>query len=190
MRFVLMILALSLLPGPAAAQNSDGAALCPASDEPVSARHPDLFDALKRAESEIAGLTAEDAIWRAWTTAPDEAAQTLLDDGMRRIRAADYTGAERQLDQLVTYCPRYAEGHNQRAFARFLQGRLDASLGDIETVLILEPKHFGALSGKIRILFQQGRIGLARATLAEALAIHPWLPERRALPLGPAGQEL
>ncbi|MEM0945036.1 MAG: hypothetical protein AAGI70_13940 [Pseudomonadota bacterium] len=162
---------------------------CPVA-EPVSTRAPDLFAALKAAPSERAGRVHEDAIWQLWVTAPDAASQALLDHAFGRLRVADYTGAETALTGLIERCPDYAEGYNQRAYAKFLQGRFDASLEDILLTLEREPQHFGALSGRARILFQQGRVEPARRALDAALAVNPWLRERHLLPLGPIGEEL
>lgn len=152
---------------------------------PVSARSPDLFDTLLAAPSEWESRFAEDDIWRAWVVAPDATAQDLLDEGMRRIRQSDFAGAEAKFDALIARCPDYSEGYNQRAYARFLAGKFDRSLEDIARTLEREPKHFAALSGRIRILFTQGRILLAREAMSQALAIHPWLRERRLLGLEP-----
>jgi tetratricopeptide (TPR) repeat protein len=54
-----------------------------------------------------------------------------------------------------------------------MQGRYDASLIDIEHVLELEPRHFGALAGKAMILRAQKRTGEAIKVLKETLTINP-----------------
>ena len=48
-------------------------------------------------------------------------------------------------------------------------------------MLALEPKHFGALAGKARILMRQGRVSLGQKALREAIDIHPWIAERTML---------
>lgn len=134
--------------------------------------------------------TEEDAIWREWVMAPDDWAQDLLDTAMRKIRQSDFTKAEELLDELIAYCPDYAEGWNQRAYARFLQKKFDAALDDIRETLAREPAHFAALSGRIRILFSQGRTKLAQIALGEALEINPWLREKRMLNLEPIYEKI
>ncbi|MBN9346959.1 MAG: tetratricopeptide repeat protein, partial [Devosia sp.] len=76
----------------------------------------------------------------------------------------------------------YAEGWNQRATVYFMLGDYDASLDDIAHVLAIEPRHYGALSGRVLIYLKQGRYDDARADMIAALAIHPYLRERRFFP--------
>ncbi|MEL6233175.1 MAG: hypothetical protein AAFR46_02085 [Pseudomonadota bacterium] len=141
-----------------------------------------LLAGLADAKSVAEGQRATGLVWQFWMTAPDATAQALLDAGMRAIRQSDFARAEAVLDDLVRYCPAFAEGWNQRAFARFLRGRYFESLADIERVLSREPAHFGALSGKLRILLLQGREPAARGVLREAARSYPWMVERGLLP--------
>ena len=141
-----------------------------------------LFDRLRATRSELEAMPVANALWRDFTRAPDAHAQDLLDKGMRRIRQGAADSAEPILDELVAYCPDYAEGWNQRAFARFLTGNYDAALEDLERTLEIEPRHFGALAGKGLTLLKQGRQVLGYRALSEGLAIHPWMSERRLLP--------
>ena len=147
-----------------------------------------LLETLAQSPNARDGRAAADAIWRYWTTAPDDRAQKMLDEGMQSIRYGEPLAAEVILADLIAYCPGYPEAWNQRAFARYLAGDLDGSLEDIATTLDLEPAHFGALAGKIMILVRQDKRGLARLTLIEALKVHPWLREGGLL--GVEGQEL
>ena len=161
-----------------------GAARAETCPEPAdrSDERSKLLGILKSAPDPFSGQQAANDVWAFWVQAPDGKAQELLNRGMALIRASQYPTAERVLDQLVHYCPAFAEGWNQRAFARFLNDRYDESLADIETVLRLEPAHFGALSGRAQILIRQGRTGLAQLAIQDALKVHPWISDRRALP--------
>jgi tetratricopeptide (TPR) repeat protein len=78
---------------------------------------------------------------------------------------------------------------NQRATIRYLLRDFEGSLADIDRVLALEPKHFGALSGQGLILMHQGKIEAGQLALRRAVAIDPFLSER-ALIMGPAGQDI
>ena len=50
-------------------------------------------------------------------------------------------------DELISVAPEFAEGWNKRAEAFFMLDRYGAAMADIEQVLILEPRHFGAWAG-------------------------------------------
>ncbi len=145
------------------------------------ARAP-LFDKLKDAGSENEAQQLTTRLWQVFTKAPDPHAQDLLDRGMRYIRYGEPDAAEPVLDQLVRYCPDYAEGWNQRAFARFLAGRYEEALSDIDKTLEIEPRHFGALAGRFLTFVKQDRPQLAEKALRDVLVVHPWAPERRMMP--------
>lgn len=170
---VLLILCLSCGPAMAA---------CPPASEGREARLGLLIGALRTSDGPGQAQEITDQIWALWFVAPDERAQSLLDDASRRMRMGDYVLAELILNDLTAYCPAYAEAWNQRAFARFLKGDMDGSLADIERVLQIEPSHFGALAGQVRVLLSMGRVRAARSVLDRALTVHPWLPERSLLP--------
>jgi tetratricopeptide (TPR) repeat protein len=149
-----------------------------------------LFDALKNAPSEIEAEKIEDEIWKSWLAeAPTADIREKVDTAMERRDSYDFQGAKTLLDQVVEEAPGYSEGWNQRAFILFLQGDYEASLEDIERTLALEPRHFGALSGKALIFMTLGRIKLGQEVLRKAIAIHPFLKERDML-IEPQGVDL
>ncbi len=140
-----------------------------------------LFEVLQSTEDAQIANAAQRAIWESWREAPDADAQALLDLAGQRMGSFDNAGAIEVLDKLVLYAPDFAEGWNQRAFAYFRMEKYEQSLADIESTLQREPRHFGALAGRFRILIAQGRGRLAQKTLREAIAINPWLMERSML---------
>ncbi len=152
-------------------------------------RYETLLAELRGAQSQAEADLLSGQIWEVWLTAPDEAAQEVLDAAMRRRQAYDFLGAIAELDRLIEYYPDYAEGWNQRATVHFLRGDFEASLSDVEEVLAREPRHFGALSGRGMILFQQGNLPLAQIAIREALKHHPFLRERAILDASP-GKDL
>lgn len=121
------------------------------------------------------GQIAANKLWKLWTTAPDQKAQFMLDDGMSRRAMFALVDAEIILDALIEYCPNFPEGWNQRAFVRYLRDDFEGSLKDIERTLALEPDHFGALSGKALALMGLGRVALAKLAVVRAIEVHPWL---------------
>jgi tetratricopeptide (TPR) repeat protein len=163
-------------------------AVCP----PATDRAEDLAALraqVQTAQTEMEGRIYDRQMWQIWTEAPDARAQGLLDKGMELRGYADYDGALATLDELIAYCPDYAEGWNQRAFVHFLRQDYASALGDLDRTLALNPDHTGALSGKALSLMGMGRMGLAQDALERAVALNPWLPERRFL-VTPPGSEL
>lgn len=158
---------------------------CAASLAAAQDRYETLLSDLANSESALEAQALSQQIWHLWLTAPDEDAQAVLDRALDRRAALDFLGAIKELDRLVMAFPDYAEGWNQRATMYYMLGDYDASLRDVAQVLMLEPRHFGALSGKAVILFNQGKVALAQITVREALKYHPFLNERAMLAIDP-----
>jgi len=142
-----------------------------------------LIASLRAASNEDAARRFNAELWALWTDAPDAHAQELLDSGMSRLRFGDLQNAVRAFDALVAYCPDYAEGYNQRAFARYLQQDYAPALKDLDRALELSPRHVGALSGKALTLIGLGEDRAALDALEAALALNPHLSERALLPM-------
>jgi tetratricopeptide (TPR) repeat protein len=84
------------------------------------------------------------------------------------------------LDKIIILQPGWAEAWNKRATVRYLAGDDQGSMADIAHVLILEPRHFGALSGMGMILERRGFRDEALRAYRRALEIAPQLPSLRA----------
>ena len=151
---------------------------CPAGRD-FSDEMANVVAQLQSSDGPAAAAPLSQLLWEIWLVAPDQKAQDLLDQGMRRREARDFQGAVAVLDQLVAYCPYYAEGYNQRAFANFLQQEFDAALVDLDRAIALIPTHIAALSGRGLTLIGLGRQEDANAAFRAALELNPWLAERR-----------
>ncbi len=155
-------------------------AACPNPPDHQS-RLADLTYQLSRSPNPVAAQPLTQEIWTLWLDAPDALAQQLLDQGMFQREAMDFAAARATLDQLVQYCPTYAEGYNQRAFVSYLAQDFEAALVDLNRAIELVPNHIAALSGKGLTLMGLGRNAEADAAFRAALALNPWLAERRFL---------
>ena len=140
-----------------------------------------IFAQMQVVPDQMSSRVLNAALWELWLQAPDPASQEMLDRGMERMRMADYESAETVLTGLVSYCPWYAEGWNQRAFTYYLTERFEAALVDLDAALALNPRHLGVLTGKALTLIKLGREAEAQLVLREALALNPWLSERALL---------
>lgn len=89
------------------------------------------------------------------------------------MKAQDYALALDLMDMVVRLAPEFAEGWNRRATVHYLREDFGRSLVDIERVLALEPRHWGAISGLGIILRRLGRERAALAAFEEVLRIHP-----------------
>ena len=78
--------------------------------------------------------------------------------------------------QLIAIAPELSEAWNKRATLYFMMGRYEESLADIDRVLDLEPRHFGALAGRGMIYRKQENYGAALEAFRRALAINPNMP--------------
>jgi len=79
---------------------------------------------------------------------------------------------------VTTLKPDYVEGWNRRATLFFLQDDYGKALSDLEKVLALEPRHFGALAGLGMILNEIDRKKEALLALQKAIAIDPYLDDQ------------
>lgn len=153
---------------------------CPAAPD-TSAKIAPLMADLQDAPTQNSAYAIMSDLWLIWMTAPDAAAQDMLDAGIAKRESYDLLGARDLFDALVEYCPDYAEGYNQRAFVSFLRQDFAAALYDADQTLALNPDHLGALSGKALTLMGLGRQDEAQVVLRRAVALNPWLKERSLL---------
>jgi len=141
-----------------------------------------LFAALRTAEDPMTARELDQAIWAVWTNPSDPTLHERMREVLRARGSADFTEALRLLDKMVEDYPDYAEGWNQRATIHYMMGNFDLSIEDCAKVLELEPRHFGALSGRALMYLQQGKRALALKDMAAAIAVHPFLSERQLFP--------
>ena len=135
-----------------------------------------LFAGLRTVSSEEAAKATEQKIWELWSRSDSATAEVLLGQAVVAMNASDNAASLEILDRVVAAYPTYAEAWNKRATLQFMLGNYDASLADIEKVLDLEPRHFGALAGRGMIYQRQEKWGAALAAFREALRMNPNMP--------------
>ena len=153
-----------------------------AQTERESAALDALFEQLRSAPDPATARVITDQIWIYWTTPADPVLAARMSDVLALRRQADFPAVIALLDEIIADHPTYAEAWNQRATVYYLLRNFEQSIADIEKVLELEPRHFGALAGRAVIYKEQGRDDLALKDIIAALAIHPFLAERAMFP--------
>ena len=108
-----------------------------------------LFNQLKTTSSSINAKAIETKIWKLWTTHPSEESLTnLLAKGSYYMSQNQLTSAHNVFSKAIELDPKWAEAWNKRATVLYLMGNYELSQNDIDEVLKLEKRHFGALSGQ------------------------------------------
>ena len=151
----------------------------PASPEEEQARRQARLDALfaqLAQKNNPDWERVQNDIWIHWSKSGSPSMDLLLLRAGRAMEAGDHELALRFLDDLVRLAPEFAEGWNKRATVYFLLGEYGPSVADIQRTLVLEPRHFGALSGLGMILERVGDKKGAMRAYRRGLEIHPNLP--------------
>jgi tetratricopeptide (TPR) repeat protein len=137
----------------------------------------DLFARLETTKAQEDGDEIVAQIWKLW----QQSGSPELDAAMQQaiaLMGQVPALAMPILDDIVTRAPGWAEAWNKRATVLYLMGEYDRSLADIDRVLALEPRHFGALAGMGLIRIEKGETREALAAFRRALAVNPFLRER------------
>ena len=111
-----------------------------------------LFKLLKNSENTKA-IEIENKIWKIWITHPSEDRRgyrltELLAQGSILINQRKLNKAYGLFSQIILEDPKWAEAWNKRATVLYMIGNYEQSQNDINEVLKLEKRHFGALSGQ------------------------------------------
>jgi tetratricopeptide (TPR) repeat protein len=133
------------------------------------------FESLERADD------VEDIISALWTSHEDQDAEEAMGGAVAAMAAGRMDQARFLLDRLVERYSDWPEAWNKRATLNLVERRDADCLADLERTLLLEPRHFGAVSGFAQICLRNGCLNEARAAFQVALAINPHLPGIRAL---------
>ena len=134
-----------------------------------------LFGQLRQADDEKSVKVLENAIQALWLRSGSPTADLLMKQAGDAMGEQQYGAALVILDTVVEQHPDFAEGWNRRATLHFLRGDFTSSLSDIDQVLSLEPRHYGALSGQGAIFKQRGDGRKALRALRRARTVNPRL---------------
>jgi tetratricopeptide (TPR) repeat protein len=134
----------------------------------------DLFDQLKTSNSYEDSKKIESKIWKFWTTHPSENSLTaLLADGSLYMSQNKLETAYETFTKTIELDSNWAEAWNKRATVLYLMGKYELSQADINKVLELEKRHFGALSGQGLVQTALNNYQKAIDSYIEAHKVHP-----------------
>ena len=136
-----------------------------------------LFDELKNANFSK-GKQIENEIWKIWVTHQSENRRgyrltELLSRGDFYISQKEFNDAYDIFSLIISTDPSWAEAWNKRATVLYLIGEYENSQKDIDMVLKLEGRHFGALSGQGLVQIELKNYKKALESYEKALKIYP-----------------
>ena len=133
-----------------------------------------LFNKLKNYSNASMAYEVETKIWKIWSTHPSQENLTqLLADGTNLITRHKLNKAYEIFSKVISLDPNWAEGWNKRATVLYILGRYEESQEDINKVLKLEKRHFGALSGQGLVQIELKNYEKAIKSYKEVQKIYP-----------------
>ncbi len=134
-----------------------------------------LFYELKNLNSKSTS-EIEQQIWKIWSTHPSNKELTVkLEEGSSLVRVNEFSKAIEIFTEVIDKDPKWAEAWNKRATVLYLIGDYQASQNDINKVLSLEKRHFGALAGQGLVNIKLKNYEKAIKSYKQALEIHPYM---------------
>ena len=142
-----------------------------------------LFDQLIKTHNVNNAEQLEKKIWSIWSEHPNNNKLTeRLEFGTELMQYGDYNFALKVFNNILVTDSRWSEAWNKRATVYFLMSQFKNSLNDIDKVLDIEPRHFGALSGQARIFIKLQEYEKAIKSIENALKFYPSFKSRELIP--------
>lgn len=138
-----------------------------------------LFNRLQTTQDDEEAHLIEVTIRHVWAQSGRQSVDTLMKQAADSAQAGHTDRALEALDQVVSVAPDFVEGWNLRATVHYLRDEYGEAVADIQHVLRLEPRHFGALVGLGRILLEVDDKKGALKAFDAALALNPHLADIR-----------
>jgi|TARA_B110000438_G_scaffold284783_1_gene314180 tetratricopeptide (TPR) repeat protein len=133
-----------------------------------------LFIELKNAEHILDAKKTENKIWNIWSEHYNNEKLTKeMALGTKHMSNGNYVAAYKIFTNIIEQDPDWAEAWNKRATVSFLMGNFKDSLKDINQTLIIEPRHFGALSGSGLVYINLNKYEEAIKSYKAAQKIYP-----------------
>ena len=132
-----------------------------------------LFNELK-IKDQSSSFKIEQKIWKIWSTHPNNDDLTsMLSVGSNFVNNNQYPKAVEIFTKVIELDPSWAEAWNKRATVLYMMGEFEKSQNDIDEVLKLEKRHFGALAGQGLVNIKLENYEKALMSYEEAVKIYP-----------------
>ena len=132
-----------------------------------------LFIELKVNQSNDAFIV-EQEIWKLWSTHPTDIKLTArLEEGAQFVRTQQLSKAIEIFTEVIKLDQNWAEAWNKRATVFYMMGKFKQSQEDIDKVLTLEARHFGALAGQGLVNIQLKNYEKAILSYQQVKEIYP-----------------
>ena len=132
-----------------------------------------LFIELKVNQSNDAFIV-EQEIWKLWSTHPTDMKLTArLEEGAQFVRTQQLSKAIEIFTEVIKLDQNWAEAWNKRATVFYMLGKFKQSQEDIDKVLALEARHFGALAGQGLVNIQLKNYEKAILSYQQVKEIYP-----------------
>ena len=132
-----------------------------------------LFLELKT-DNPILTFKTEQKIWKIWSTHPKNNELTImLSKGSELVKNNQLNEAINIFNDVIELDPNWAEAWNKRATVLYLIGEFQKSQNDIDKVLKLEERHFGALAGQGLVNIQLKNYEKAIESYEKAHKLYP-----------------
>ena len=132
-----------------------------------------LFEKLKD-DNPVLTFEVEQEIWKIWSTHPKNKNLTqMLSEGSDLVNNNKLNDAVKVFTKVIKLDPDWAEAWNKRATVLYLLGEFQKSQNDIDKVLKLEKRHFGALAGQGLVNIQLKNYEKAIMSYEKAQKIYP-----------------
>ena len=132
-----------------------------------------LFNDLKINNFSLAS-DVEQKIWEIWSTHPNSKDLTMmLTIGSDHVNNYKLEKAIEIFSEVIDLDPSWAEAWNKRATVYYMIGEFEKSQADINKVLELESRHFGALAGQGLVNIELENYEKAIKSYQQAQEIYP-----------------
>lgn len=120
---------------------------------------------------------AEQALWRIFHESGKVAIDTRLQDGIDALQRGALPHAIAVFTDVIEQAPDFAEGYNKRATTYYMMEEYEKSIDDCDRTLVLNPVHFGALSGAGLCYLRLRELNKALEYFERAVTINPNMPQ-------------